>query len=99
MNVLSIREKINITITATGITAMNLPITPGTNSSGTKATIVVATDATTEGSTSWAPSTAASKRVLPIWRCVKMFSPITMASSTRMPRAIRKANMESMFMV
>jgi len=28
-----------------------------------------------------------------------MFSPITMASSTRIPRAIKNANMESMFKV
>ncbi len=70
MNVLSNSENINITITANGITAMNLPITPGTNSRGRNAMMVVVTDANTEGTTSYVPSIAASTNPLPIWRCV-----------------------------
>ena len=34
MNVLSIREITSIAITTSGITAMNLPMIPGTNNSG-----------------------------------------------------------------
>ena len=69
MNVLSISEITSMAITTIGITAMNLPITPGTNNSGANAIIVVLTDAITEGSTSTVPSTAARTNRLPICRC------------------------------
>ena len=53
-------------ITAIGMTAMNLPITPDTKNKGTKAMIVVVTEATTEGSTSQVPLMAAWARLS--WR-------------------------------
>jgi hypothetical protein len=61
--------------------------------------IVVATLENTLGRTSLAPSIAACKFDLPIRRCSKMFSPITMPSSTTIPTAIKKANMVNMFSV
>ena len=61
MNVASTSEISSAAITATGITARNLPITPATNNSGTKAMTVVTTDAATLGSTSYVPSMAACR--------------------------------------
>ena len=63
----SSNDRINMAITANGITAMNLPITPDTKNIGQKAMIVVVTDASTDGITSTVPSIAACFRDLP--RC------------------------------
>ncbi len=52
MNIASSNEMISMAMTAKGMTAKNLPITPATNIKGTKAMIVVATEANTDGSTS-----------------------------------------------
>ena len=48
----SANEMTSIAITATGITAIHLPITPATNMSGTNAMIVVPTEVITAGNTS-----------------------------------------------
>ena len=69
MNAASIRLIKSMAMTATGITAMNLPITPDTNNSGMKAITVVITDVVTAGITSYVPSTAAWTNDLPICRC------------------------------
>ena len=84
---------------ANGITAMNLPITPDTKQSGKKVITVVSTLEMTLGITSTVPSIAAAERLLPIRRCRSTLSLTTMASSTSMPTAIRKANIESMLSV
>jgi len=41
-----------------------------------------------------APVMAAGKKSMPCWRCSKMFSPTTMASSTTIPGATKKATKE-----
>ena len=84
---------------ANGITAMNLPITPETNKSGMNVITVVITPDTTDGSTSAVPSIAACTRPFPILRWRSTLSLTTIASSTSMPTAIRKANIESMLSV
>ena len=56
---LSINEIRSMAMTAKGITAKNFPITPVTKNIGTKAMIVVAMEAATEGNTSTVPSIAA----------------------------------------
>ena len=52
INVLSKSDITNMAIIASGMTAMNLPITPLTKNSGVNAMTVVAMDAITDGSTS-----------------------------------------------
>ena len=59
MKILSKSEMASMAMTAIGITAMNFPMTPETNSIGPKATMVVETEAITEGATSLVPSMAA----------------------------------------
>ena len=78
---------------------MNFPITPETKQSGRNVMTVVRTLEMTLGTTSTVPSIAAAVRLLPIRRCRSTLSLITMASSTTIPIAIRKANMESMLSV
>ncbi len=81
-------DTVRIVITAIGITAMNLPMIPATNISGANATRVVVTEWMTGAATSENPSTTASAGFLPRPKWVKMFSPKTVASSTRMPRVM-----------
>ncbi len=69
MNIASNSEMISMAITARGMTAKNLPITPATNISGTNAIMVVATDAKTDGNTSYVPSIAAPTRLSVMVRC------------------------------
>ena len=54
---------------ATGITAMNFPITPSTKKNGMNAMIVVLTAVITDGMTSTVPSIDAVMKSLPINRC------------------------------
>ena len=99
MSVDSASETSNVVMKANGITAMNLPITPDTKHSGRKVITVVSTLEITLGTTSTVPSIAAAVRLLPIRRCRSTLSLTTIASSTTMPIAIRKANIESMLSV
>ena len=89
----------SVLMKAKGITAMNLPITPETKQSGRNVITVVNTLEITLGTTSTVPSIAACTRGLPIRRCRSTLSLTTIASSTTIPIAIRKANIESMLSV
>ena len=84
---------------AYGMTAMNFPITPDTKRSGRNVRIVVITPETTEGTTSAVPSIAAWIGPFPIFRWRSTLSLTTIASSTSIPTAMRKANIESMLRV
>ena len=84
---------------AKGMTAMNLPITPDTKHSGRNVITVVSTLEITLGTTSTVPSIAAVVRLFPMRRCRSTLSLTTIASSTTMPIAIRKANIDSMLSV
>ena len=66
--VLSEEKYGGIAITAIGMIAMNLPITPVTYINGKNAIIVVATEAQTAGSTSAVPSMDALTKSMPLCR-------------------------------
>ena len=59
-------ETTNMAITTMGITRINFPMTPVTNMSGIKATIVVRTEKTTGTPTSKVPSMAALSLDFPL---------------------------------
>ena len=72
------------------MTRRMLPISPRKNASGANTISVVAKEAMTPGATPRAPSMAAASGSLPRARSAAMFSAMTMASSTKMPTAIRR---------
>ena len=76
---------------------ITLPIIPVPESSGQKAATVVRTAKITGRPSSVAPSTAALRGLKPSSRFRKIFSPMTMASSTTMPSTIISAKSEIMF--
>ena len=84
------------TITTTGMFRMMLPRVPGTISRGQNAAIVVRTAKMTGLLTCEAPCTADSKGASPFSRLRYMFSPMTIASSTTIPRISMNAKREIM---
>ena len=81
-------------ITTTGSTPSMDPMRPSIRASGTNAAQVVSTAAMTGAATSVAPSSAACRGGTPARSFVKMFSPITMASSTIRPSTTIRPNRE-----
>ncbi len=88
-----------VMITVMGSHFMKPPMRPGQKTSGPKAQTVVRVEAMTAADTWWVPSRAASTALLPWPRCRKMFSTITMALSTSMPRARMRLNSTTMLRV
>ena len=76
------------------IPAIPLMIVRGMNTAS-----IVNVDAITEIPTSWVACTAASLGFAPFSRCVEIFSNTTMASSTTIPIAMDRADIDTMFNV
>ena len=72
---------------------------PSMKASGTNATHVVSTAATTGAPTSPAPFSAAMRGGLPCLSFVKMFSPITIASSTMRPSTMMRPKRDMRLML
>ena len=86
-------------MTTTKAISYIISILPVNNNKGKKATIVVVTEVTMAGKTSIVPSTAAFIGDLPISKCWKIFSAITIPSSTRIPMTNIIPNSEIILMV
>ena len=90
----STREKIRQQITVDAITPITCPKKPIPKSRGIKATTVVNTPKVTGMVTRCAPSIAPASCPSPSWCLECTLSPITIASSTRMPRTSMNPNMD-----
>ena len=86
-------------MTTAGSGHQYFPISPGINSSGTKATQVVRIVKVTGRAISRVASMALVSRSPPDWRYSWMFSPTTIASSTTIPMATRNPNIEIMLIL
>ena len=98
MKIASIQLSAKILITTSGMMPNTSPRKPGRNSSGMKATMLDRIENASGTAISRAPRMAASRMLAPRSRCEWMFSPTMMASSTTMPSAMMKANIEIMLM-
>ena len=99
MSAPSINENSNVTMMTTAMSPNTSPNRPSMKKNAPNATTVVNTAAATAGNTSRVPFTAASKREAPRSWCWKMFSAMTMPSSTRMPTTMIRPNNEMTLMV
>ena len=98
MNRASIQDIRKQLITTTGIARNSFPIIPGNARIGKNAATLVRMANARGTATSLAPCTAASGNAMPCCICSKIFSPAIMASSTTIPSAIIKANIEIILM-
>ncbi len=74
-------------VMAMAMSRNNCPASSWIKTTGKKTAIVVAVEARTAPHTSFVPSYAASKALLPVLRCRSIFSSTTMELSTSMPTA------------
>ena len=92
----STTEKVRHAITTTPRENENFPGTVGSERVGATKRIVVSTATATGLATSVAPAIAALTPLFPSRRCLSMFSPRMIASSTIKPNAMMKAKSDIM---